>query len=294
MPPQILAAGRICRDELLELQDWPLPDSKTHLKASLETVGGNAARAALCAAHLGAEVCLAGRVGDDAAGRFCLERLTAAGVDTGLVRIIPGGRTPHSHVLVCGPSRTVLAETSALKPLELDEGLRAAARGADVMLLDPAAAHLAEDLKRLGGAQLIYDHEPAAYNQTRLFELADWFVPGLGSLNIRRGLAKALVALSERVAGRLVVTAGARGAYFRTAEGFKLVEAPDVAARDTTGAGDNFHGALAVALGRGFSLEQAVSFAVAVASLSCISLGCTPPDSNEASALAGQLRLSAV
>jgi sugar/nucleoside kinase (ribokinase family) len=42
---------------------------------------------------------------------------------------------------------------------------------------------------------------------------------------------------------------------------------PAVAAVDTAGAGDVFHGALAVALGRGDDLVAALSFAVSVAGI---------------------------
>jgi sugar/nucleoside kinase (ribokinase family) len=51
------------------------------------------------------------------------------------------------------------------------------------------------------------------------------------------------------------------------------VPAPRVAVRDTTGAGDNFHAAFALALSWGDHLPEAVRLAVAVASLSCREYG---------------------
>jgi sugar/nucleoside kinase (ribokinase family) len=42
---------------------------------------------------------------------------------------------------------------------------------------------------------------------------------------------------------------------------------------DTTGAGDNFHAAFALAMARQYQLAEAVKLAVAVASLSCRALG---------------------
>ena len=47
-----------------------------------------------------------------------------------------------------------------------------------------------------------------------------------------------------------------------------VAPAPDVTAVDTTGAGDAFNGALAVALAEGRELRGAVAFAVAAAALS--------------------------
>ena len=217
--PRLLSIGRICRDELLELEAWPAPDTKTHIIGRLTSLGGNAARAAVCAARLGARVSLAGRVGDDPAGRFCRERLGMAGVDTELVNIIPGGQTPCSHVLVCGAARTVLAETNRLEPLRMSAALADAAQAADIILLDPAAAHLATALKACSRAPLVYDHEPAAYAQAGIFELADYCVPGRAGLDGALGTREAVAALARTVAGQLVVTLAKRGPAFLKPDG---------------------------------------------------------------------------
>jgi sugar/nucleoside kinase (ribokinase family) len=87
-------------------------------------------------------------------------------------------------------------------------------------------------------------------------------------------LDAALRALEERCAGALViVTRGARGAIARI-EG-RLVEFPGyrVAAVDTTGAGDVFHGAFAVAALDGRILPEAIDFANAVAAMKCRAAG---------------------
>lgn len=51
------------------------------------------------------------------------------------------------------------------------------------------------------------------------------------------------------------------------------VSALAVKVLDTTGAGDNFHGAILYCLGRGMSLPDAVKFSNVFASLTCESLG---------------------
>ena len=61
----------------------------------------------------------------------------------------------------------------------------AAAQAADVILLDPSAVHLAAALKACSRAPLVYDHEPAAYAQAGIFELADYCVPGRASVGCR-------------------------------------------------------------------------------------------------------------
>ena len=79
--------------------------------------------------------------------------------------------------------------------------------------------------------------------------------------------------LSKRVHGNLIVTNGEDGAYYLVEGSLYHVTVPNAHAVDTIGAGDNFHAAFAFALTKGFDLHQAVSFSVAVASLSCREYG---------------------
>jgi sugar/nucleoside kinase (ribokinase family) len=67
---------------------------------------------------------------------------------------------------------------------------------------------------------------------------------------------------------------------------------PAVQAVDTIGAGDNFHGAFALAVSRGFPLHRAVRLAVATASLSCRDYGGRQglPDMREALAFSDQIK----
>ena len=100
-------------------------------------------------------------------------------------------------------------------------------------------------------------------------------------------------ALAERVAGRLIVTRGPQGACFVEAGVLWEVPAPAIAVRDTIGAGDNFHAALALALSRGKACAVSVRFAVAVASLSCRAYGGREglPTAAEAEAMAHGLTM---
>ena len=98
------------------------------------------------------------------------------------------------------------------------------------------------------------------------------------------------------IQGQLIVTHGNAGAYYPLDNRLYQVSAPTVAVLDTTGAGDNFHGAFALAISRGFDLHMAVRFSVAVASLSCRAYGGrnAVPDFNEALAMSQRLSAKVV
>jgi ribokinase len=75
-------------------------------------------------------------------------------------------------------------------------------------------------------------------------------------------------------AANVIIKMGKHGAYIASADGLrKRVPAFKVKAVDSTAAGDAFNGALAVALMRGFSLEDAVRFASAAAAVSVTRAG---------------------
>ncbi|MCX4745991.1 ribokinase [Kitasatospora sp. NBC_01287] len=109
-----------------------------------------------------------------------------------------------------------------------------------------------------------------------LWPLVDVLVPNRTELARLCGVPDSAVRDAADVArlaaglpcARVVVTLGAEGALVRDGEVSELVAAPVVRAVDTTGAGDTFCGALAVALAEGRSLIEAARFAVRAAALS--------------------------
>jgi sulfofructose kinase len=232
---------------------------------------------------LGGKAVLAGVLGDDAEGRFCLDRLEAFGVDITLVRVVKDGSTPVAYIFITQSSgkRTIIYENSTLPNVEFDAKMQALALDSGAVLLSPDVTFLSRSLGALQPQlpPIIYDAERWRQGIDLMMAIADYFIPSSDFLDVPELLFEGLsfrekiFLLQKRIQGRLVVTAGEMGAFFVDGDNLCRVPAVEVSVADTLGAGDNFHGAFALAVARGDKFVEAVKFAVAAASLSCREYG---------------------
>jgi sugar/nucleoside kinase (ribokinase family) len=299
---EVLVIGRSCLDYIAVVEEFPGEGEKRPLEFRLTEGGGQGATASCCIARLGGRVTYVGKLGDDQEGRFCLQRLSDYGVAADHVQIVANAHTPIAYVFVTrsGGERTIVYESSRLPPIALDEPLTALLRQAPVVLLDPEVTYLAEAVQRTGGgkSRIVYDCERWRAGLRQMMQAADYFIPSAdflraGQLGLAQGsFENRLLGLKKQLAGELVVTRGAQGAYFIDSGQLYQVLPPRVEVVDTIGAGDNFHAAFALAISRGMALAGAVKFAVAVASLSCRGYGGRNaiPDWGQARQVASGLR----
>jgi sulfofructose kinase len=89
----------------------------------------------------------------------------------------------------------------------------------------------------------------------------------------RENLQDALALCKTKLPGWLAVTDGENGTWFTENDGLAHEPALRLPAVDTNGAGDVWHGALAVALLEGQETGAAVRFANAAASIKCSRFG---------------------
>lgn len=217
-----------------------------------------------------------GAVGNDAFGVRLRDTLEHSGVDTDFLRTVEGpSGTAHivvddeggnSIVVVPGANGTV--DHLALG----DEGLLASADALLLQLEIPLAAVVAgAQAARRHGVRTILTPAPAQPLPPELLAATDLLVPNeyeAVTLTGRTDPREAAAALLD-VVPQVVVTLGATGSLYlaRGAEPL-VVPAPRVKAVDSTGAGDTFVGALAVALAEEKPVREALSWAAAAAALS--------------------------
>jgi sulfofructose kinase len=279
----VLVIGRSCLDYIAVVDKFPQENQKVPLAFRLIEGGGQGGTAACCISTLGGRVAYVAKLGDDPEGRTCLSRLSRFGVSGEFVDIVKGAKTPVAYAFITRATgdRTIIYEPSALPKIEMNAALIQLMDRARVVLIDPEATYLGQEIKSMKGEaiKLVYDCERWRDGIENIFAVADYVVPsaeflGADELNLGQApLKEKIYQLNKRIQGNLIVTHGENGAYYAAADHLYQVRVPAVNVVDTIGAGDNFHAAFALALAKGYDLHRAVSFSVAVASLSCREYG---------------------
>ncbi|MGQ4387422.1 ribokinase [Streptomyces sp. SAS_270] len=243
--------------------------------------GGKGANQAIAAARSGADVSMIGAVGADAFGSQLRATLEHSGVDTDHLRTIEGpSGTAHIVVDDEGGNAIVVIPGANGTVDHLAPGDESLIAGADALLLQLeiplAGVRVGAEAARRHGVRTVLTPSPAQPLPAELLAVTDLLVANELEAATLTGVTdpqQAATALLDLVP-EAVITLGAAGSLYaaRGTEPF-AVPAPRVAAVDSTGAGDTFVGALAVALAEGRPVGEALAWASAAASLSVQRLG---------------------
>ncbi|MFD7693527.1 ribokinase [Streptomyces sp. NPDC059805] len=245
--------------------------------------GGKGANQATAAARAGGDVLMIGAVGNDVYGTRLRSALEQSGVDTVDLRTVEGpSGTAHIVVDDEGGNAIVVIPGANGTLDHLSPGDEGVIADADTLLLQleiPQAAVLAgARAARRHGVRTILTPSPARPLPDDLLGAIDLIVPNeheAATLTGRTDPREAAGVLLDLVP-EVVVTLGASGSLYAARGAEPLtVPAPKVTAVDSTGAGDTFVGALAVALGEGRPMPDALKWASCAAALSVQREGAT-------------------
>lgn len=267
----VTVVGSVNIDLVYRVDALPRAGETVLATAPDEVDGGKGGNQAAAAGRLGADVRLVGCVGEDAAGDGALVGLLHCGVDVrGICR--RGPRTGAAIVLVdpAGENAIVVSPgANSLLTVEDVEDLFLDADGGVVLLsleIPVPVVEATAAAAAAAGLTVVLNPAPAQRLSPGLLAVCNVLVPNEHELaDLGHPGVEALLAAGVDA---VVVTLGSRGAdIHRASQEVVHVPAFEVDAVDTTGAGDAFCGALAVALADHQDLEEAVSFANTVGAL---------------------------
>ncbi|GCD81018.1 MAG: ribokinase [Geobacillus sp.] len=270
--PVITVVGSINMDLVTIASRFP-SQGETILGEEFHLIpGGKGANQAVAAARLGAEVHMIGAVGTDPFGNELLRSLEREGVHIDNVKPVTHKGTGIASITISEQDNRIIVvpgANHALRPEDIDRYEEIIAKS-DVCVLQLeiplSVVERAVFLAKKHHVRVILNPAPAQPLPQKLIEQVDFLTPNEHEREI----------IFEQVdvfADKVIVTEGARGVTIRKGGKQVLIPGFCVPVVDTTGAGDTFNGALAVALSKGMSLEDACRFANAAAALSVTKLG---------------------
>ncbi len=280
--PAVVGLGLCAVDHTYVVEDLSGASERTRYVERCVGMGGMAATAMAQAARLGCRAHLLTAVGADDEGRLVRRRLREAGVDAR--GVVTSRDVPTSlAVVLCdrrGERRFLTPHRAPLERRVADFDL-APLRGAAALLVDghfPRQARRAALRARELGVPVVGDFSDPRRDYLRLLPLVDW--PIVPEIFVRQWaprtkLDAALRRMRERWGGAPVVTQGARGGlYWDPGAGrVRRYATPRVRVRDSTGAGDAFHGAFAAGLAHGLALPENLARAARAGAVACTALG---------------------
>ncbi len=241
--------------------------------------GGKGSNQAVAASRLGAEVSFVGRIGQDQFAAVALSLWKQEGVRADFVVQDPKHATGIASILVDerGENRIVVVPGANLALSKGDvDAAEAVIAQADVLLtqleIEDSVVEHALRMAKAKGVRTVLNPAPARPLSAEILQLVDYLTPNeteLQALGHASGKSTEAAARSILVSNTqaVVATLGAEGAHCVRRREAARVPGYSVEVADTTGAGDAFNGALAVALAEGKTLPESVAFANAAAAL---------------------------
>jgi ribokinase len=284
----IAVLGSFNADLLMRAERRPAADETVPGEFALY-LGGKGFCQAIAARRLGADVRVVGRVGSDHFGALFLAALAGEGVDTSAVTIDDQRGTGVSSLVV---------DPSGANSIIRDGGANSSLTEADITKIDfagvaaalvnfatsmPAAIEFARRA-RDANAIVVLNPAPIGLAPDELLRLIDVIVPNASEAELLVGQKIASIddafaaadALRARGPQTAVVTLADIGAVAVSDDLRQHVAPFAVDCIDTVGAGDAFCGALAVRLGEGAPLAEALRFAAAAGALATTGAGAEP------------------
>ncbi len=252
---------------------------ETVLGESFKTVpGGKGANQAVAAARLGAEVTMIGCIGDDYYGEAMMDNFKSNGVLIEYVEPVTGVESGTAHIILAEGDNSIIVVKGAndhVTPAFVEKALDTI-RSADIVLIqqeipEETVSYVSEICREFDVPMLL-NPAPARPISNAIIENASYLTPNEHECSILFAGMSTTEALLK-YPNKLFITEGSNGVRFYDGEQEVLVPAYKVNAIDTTGAGDTFNAAFAVALAEGKSLQDSVKFGNRAASLSVTKFG---------------------
>ncbi|HHT7226447.1 MULTISPECIES: ribokinase [Bacillus cereus group] len=278
--PNIAVVGSISMDLVAVSKKRPKA-GETVIGEAFHTIpGGKGANQAVAAARLGANVAMVGAVGNDDYGTVVRKNLENERIFIDYVVPVTDRTTGIAHIVLAEEDNSIVVVqgANALVNNSVVDRSKDLLVKADMVVLQLEIP--LETVKYVlaiceeHNIPVMLNPAPAQVLSEEILEKATYITPNEHECRIvLNDFTSPIEDLLAKYPNKLLMTEGSNGVRFYN--GKEIVHVPSIAVDvvDTTGAGDTFNGALAVALSEGETLQKAIRFANIAGGLSVTKLG---------------------
>ena len=285
---RIIVIGSSNTDMVIKTEKIPMPGETILGGTFLMNPGGKGANQAVAASRLGGKVTFIAKIGDDLFGNQTTGILKKEGIDTSY--IVKDSELPSGIALITvdeeGENSIVVAPGSNhnLMVQDIDNDILTGDKF-KVMLLQLEIPLMTVEYAALtaaeSGIKVILNPAPAQKLHDYLLRHIWLITPDESEVELLTGIKvhneftaeAAATSLLKRGVKNVIITMSAKGAFVKSEDFTEMFPGIQVKAVDTTGAGDVFNAALAVATAEGKGLRDAVIFANKAASICVTRMG---------------------
>lgn len=241
--------------------------------------GGKGANQAASVAKLGKSVLLIGCVGNDLYGKRVLSDLKNSKVKTDSIKVVNETSTGVAVIIINEGDNFIIVDPAANDKVNITEIDEKEISSCDIVVLQLEipldTVSKAVEIAKRNNKKVLLNPAPGRVLSNELLSKIDVITPNESECEIITGIKveclsdakKAICYFLDKGVKQVIITMGDKGCYYNSEREIKYKPAIDVVAMDTTGAGDSFTGAIAVAISEGMVIEDAIDFASAVAAI---------------------------
>lgn len=284
----ITVVGSLNMDLVLNADKIPRPGETIMGKSFQQIPGGKGGNQADAVAKLGAEVTMIGCIGQDDMGFLLKSSLEKDGVEVEYILEKEQVATGVAAIIVeSSGNNAITVAPGANYALTVDDiqHFSQIIINSEILLLQLETpldtVKEALQIAKKAGRKTILNPAPAAKLEPEILILVDLLTPNETELELLSGcktdtlknIELAGKTLLEKGAKEIIVTLGANGCMYISADRVQHFPAFQVQSMDTTAAGDSFNGALAVSLSENKTMEEAILFAMKVGAMTVTKAG---------------------
>jgi sulfofructose kinase len=279
---QVIGLGQACVDYLGSLGVYPQEDGKVELIDLHAQCGGPASTALVTLSRLGIKTTFLGSISDDVRGIEIVRGLREENVDSTFLKITPGYTSQFAFIAITKGSgnRTIFWHKGSVPHLRAADVDLSTFPGAKILHMDGLMIEAAQEAARQArkrGLRVVLDGGTMREGSLELASLVDVLIaserfadPLVGEGTPPEKILRALGQLGPQ---EVIITRGSKGSMGLSGDEVIAQEAFKVDAKDTTGAGDVYHGAYIYGLLKGWKMRECMRFASATAALKCTEIG---------------------